>query len=963
VTTSDKLLLIDGHSLAFRAYYAFAKGRDGGLRTSTGIPTSVCFGFLKSLIEVVHAEQPTYLAIAFDLGGPTYRHEADETYKAGRAETPEDFIPDLANLQELLNALNLPIVVSPGYEADDVIGTLARRASQQGWQVKILSGDRDLFQLVDDAGAVRILYLNNAYGAARSNTISQEFGPTEVMTKLEIRPDQVVDYKALCGDSSDNIPGVKGIGHKTAVQLLTQYQTLEGVYQSLDEIKGAVQKKLIEGYEDARHSQYMAQIHLDVPLDLQPQDFQLKGFDVQAIKPIFEKLEFQSFIRQLPVLQQRLGNSQEGLNPLDTSSLPIANEYEEDDLWFFSAADTAAIPSLTPQIIDTPEKLAQLVAHLQTCTDPDIPVAWDTETTSLSPRDAQLVGVGCCWANDTEAIAYIPIGHTQGQNLPLEQVLTALRPILESPAYPKALQNAKYDRLVLQFQGIQLQGVVFDTMLASYVLNPESSHSLTELSRRYLHVVAQSYTALVPKGQTMADVDIPQVAAYCGMDAYATFQLVEKLKADLAQHPKLLHLFTAVELPLEPVLAAMETSGIRIDQNYLHTFSAQLERDLQRLEGEVYELAGETFNLGSPKQLSDILFQKLQLDIKKSRKTKLGYSTDAATLEKLQGDHPLIEHLLEYRTLAKLKSTYVDALPALVRPDTQRVHTDFNQAVTATGRLSSSNPNLQNIPIRTAFSRQIRAAFIPEPGWVLMAADYSQIELRILAHLSQEHRLLEAYRQHQDVHALTAQLLFEKEEVTPAERRLGKIINFGVIYGMGAQRFARESGVSLTDAKQFIQRFYDRYPNVFAYLQQAEHQAITQGYVETILGRRRYFTFDSSSLTQLRGKPPEALDELDISKLKMSGYERGQLRAAANAPIQGSSADLIKIAMIRLHHVLDSHTARLLLQVHDELVLEVQTQSISDVQLIVQQEMEAALSLDIPLVAEVHIGENWMVAK
>lgn len=960
VTTPDKLLLIDGHSLAFRAYYAFAKGREGGLRTSTGIPTSVCFGFLKSLIEVVNAEQPTSLAIAFDLGGPTYRHEADETYKAGRAETPEDFIPDLENLQELLNALNLPIVVSPGYEADDVIGTLARRASQQGLQVKILSGDRDLFQLVDDAGAIRILYLNNAYGAARSNTVSQEFGPPEVMAKLEIRPDQVVDYKALCGDSSDNIPGVKGIGHKTAVQLLTQYQTLEGIYQSLDAIKGAVQKKLIEGREDARHSQYMAQIHLDVPLDWHIQNLRLKGFDVQTITPLLEKLEFQSFIRQLPVLHLRLGGSPDSLDPPPPS---LKAEEGEDDLWFFSAADTAASPSLTPQIIDTPEKLAQLVSHLQTCTDPDAPVAWDAETTSLSPRDAQLVGIGCCWANDPDAVAYIPIGHTQGQNLPQYEVLTALRPILESPAYPKALQNAKYDRLVLQFQGIQLQGVVFDTMLASYVLNPESSHNLTELSRRYLHVVAQSYTALVPKGQTMAEVDIPQVAAYCGMDAYATFLLVEKLKADLTQHPRLLHLLTDIELPLEPVLAAMETRGIRIDQNYLHQFSAQLERDLQRLEGEAYELAGETFNLGSPKQLSDILFQKLKLDIKKSRKTKLGYSTDAATLEKLQGDHPLIDHLLEYRTLAKLKSTYVDALPALVRPDTQRVHTDFNQAVTATGRLSSSNPNLQNIPIRTSFSRQIRAAFIPEPGWLLMAVDYSQIELRILAHLSQEPRLLEAYRQNQDVHALTAQLLFEKDEVTPTERRLGKIINFGVIYGMGAQRFAREASVSLTDAKQFIQRFYERYPHVFAYLQQAERQAITQGYVETILGRRRYFTFDSSSLIQLRGKPLETLNELDLSKLKMSGYERGQLRAAANAPIQGSSADLIKIAMVRLHSALIPYPAELLLQVHDELILEVQAEFVSEVQAIVQHEMESAVPLTVPLVAEVHIGENWMVAK
>jgi DNA polymerase I len=977
VNPSDsKLLLIDGHSLAFRAYYAFAKGREGGLRTSTGIPTSVCFGFLKSLIEVISVEKPTYLAIAFDLGGPTYRHDADETYKAGRAETPEDFIPDIQNLQELLTALNLPIVIAPGYEADDVIGTLARKASQQGWQVKIVSGDRDLFQLVDDTGLVQILYLSNAFGAGRgSAATSQAFGPAEVLAKLEVRPDQVVDYKALCGDSSDNIPGVKGIGHKTAVQLLTQYQTLEGVYNALPEIKGAVQKKLAEGHHSALHSQYMAQIHLDVPLDVQPQDFLLQGFELDRITPVLEKLELLTFLRQLPTLQQSLGGSAEAKTQAQSAS-------DTDDLWFFSAEDTPQGPSLTPQIIDTAEKLTQLVATLRLQTNPQTPVAWDTETTSLSPRDAQLVGIGCCWANyetidgapdgETDGdipVAYIPIGHASGTNLPLTEVLEALRPILESDAYPKALQNAKFDRLVFQFQGIQLAGVVFDTMLASYVLNPDSSHSLTDLSRRYLNITSQSFTDLVPKGKTIADIAIPRVAEYCGLDVLTTYQLVEKLQAELVTRPKLLSLFTEVEIPLEPVLAAMETHGIRIDQDYLHTFSAQLERDLLRIETEAYELAGETFNLGSPKQLSDILFEKLGLDAKKSRKTKLGFSTDAATLEKLQGDHPLVDILLEYRTLAKLKSTYVDALPQLVRADTQRVHTDFNQAVTATGRLSSSNPNLQNIPIRTAFSRQIRAGFIPEPGWVLVTADYSQIELRILAHLSEEPRLVEAYRQNQDVHTLTAQLLLEKDTITPDERRLAKIINFGVIYGMGAQRFSREAGVSYGEAKTFIDRFYQRYPGVFGYLQRMEQEAIAQGYVETLLGRRRYFEFESSSLKQLHGKPLEELAALDLAKLKMTTYERGMLRAAANAPIQGSSADLIKVAMVQLqkaiapHQVSAPYQAHLLLQVHDELVLEVHPKDLETVKNIVQTIMEGAVTLSVPLVAEVHTGANWMTAK
>jgi DNA polymerase I len=959
VSTPDsraKLLLIDGHSLAFRSYYAFAKGRDGGLRTSTGIPTSICFGFLKSLIDVINAEKPEYLAIAFDLGGPTYRHDADELYKAGRTETPEDFIPDIKNLQEVLTALNLPIVTAPGYEADDVIGTLTRRASQEGWCVRIVSGDRDLFQLVDEAGCVQVLYLSNAFGAARGNANAQPFGPKEVVAKLGIRPDQVVDYKALCGDASDNIPGVKGIGHKTAVQLLNQFDSLENIYASLDSIKGAVKTKLAEGHDEARHSQYLAQIHLDVPLEVKPQDFFLEGFEAQRVTPLLEKLELQSLLRQLPALQQQLGGT-------DAATAEIQAISDDEDLWFFSADDENLVPKITPQIIDTPEKLAQLVTQLQQYTDPAAPVAWDTETTSLSPRDAQLVGIGCCWQNDPSAIAYIPIRHAEGQTLPLAEVLTALRPILESDAYPKALQNAKFDRLVLQFQGVQLKGVVFDTMLASYVINPETSHNLTDLSARYLNMVAQSYTELVPKGKTIADISVARVAEYCGMDVYTTFQLVGILQSKLAQFPKLQALLTAVELPLEPVLADMETNGIRIDPAYLKTLSTQLEIDLQKLEAKAYELAGEIFNLGSPKQLSEIFFTKLGLDTKKTRKTKLGYSTDAATLEKLQGDHPLVDILLEHRTLAKLKSTYVDALPTLVRPDTHRVHTDFNQAVTATGRLSSSNPNLQNIPIRTAFSRQIRAAFVPEPGWVLLSADYSQIELRILAHLSEEPRLVEAYRHNQDVHTLTAQLMLEKDTITPEERRLAKIINFGVIYGMGAQRFAREAGVKFGEAKIFIERFYERYPAVFAYLQRTERQAIAQGYVETLLGRRRYFQFDSPSLKQLRGKPLEEVIATDLSDLKINTYERGLLRAAANAPIQGSSADLIKIAMVQLHQAIAPYQARLLLQVHDELILEVHPTDQEVVTATIRSTMEKALTLRVPLLAEVHSGANWMVAK
>ncbi|MBE9012149.1 DNA polymerase I [Pseudanabaenaceae cyanobacterium LEGE 13415] len=966
--SSPKIVLVDGHSLAFRAYFAFAKGRDGGLRTSTGIPTSVSYGFLKALLETVEAEKPDYLAIAFDLGGATYRHEADETYKAGRPETPEDFMPDLENLQELLKAMNLPIVIAQGYEADDVIGTMARKASQEGFTVRILSGDRDLFQLVDSDDKIKVLYMSTTYG--KGAPPPKEFGVEQVKEKLGVLPSQVVDFKALCGDASDNIPGVKGIGEKTAVQLLTTYGSLEKVYESIDEIKGAVKKKLEAGIEDARHSQWMAQIHLDVPLDVDPKDCKLQGFDEATVKPLIERLEFRSFTNKIEKWKAQLSGETELSETEGTrqaaKQAPIIPQYSDDDLWFFSAEETENAEkfepvSIAPQIIDTEAKLNALVKQLKTHKSDKTPVAWDTETSDLDPIKADLVGIGCCWASGSDSLAYIPIGHTSGTNLDKAIVLEALRPILEDVNYPKAFQNAKFDRLVFRFQGIELAGVVFDTMLASYVLNPEASHKLSDLSYRYLGIHAQDYTDLVPKGKHIGEVDIPAVADYCGMDVYGVFNLVPKLRSELEELPKLHKLLIEIEQPLEPVLAEMEATGVRIDRHYLEEFSKNLKEDLDRIEIEAYEAAGEKFSLGSPKQLSDLLFDKLGLDKKKSRKIKTGYSTDAAALEKLQDDHPVVAKIVEHRTLTKLKSTYVDALPTLINPKTDRVHTDFNQAVTSTGRLSSSNPNLQNIPIRTAFSRQIRKAFIPQEGWIMVAADYSQIELRILAHLSQEPVLLETYRNNEDVHALTARLLLEKEDITSEERRLGKIINFGVIYGMGAQRFARESGVSTAQARTFIDRFNTRYARVFEYLQQMQREAIANGYVETIEGRRRYFNFSSDSVKKLRGTSP---DEIQLDKLKLRDqFEAQALRAAANAPIQGSSADIIKIAMAQLHEVLKAYPAHLLLQVHDELVFEVEPDAWEELQPKIKRVMENAVSLSVPLMVDIRAGSNWMDTK
>ncbi len=970
--TKPLLILVDGHSLAFRAYYAFNNSRREPLRTSKGIPTSICFGFINSLLQVLETESPQYMAIAFDLGEPTFRHQADDNYKAERLETPEDFIIDIQNLQQLLTAFNLTIATKAGYEADDVLGTIANLASKVGYQVKIITGDRDLFQVVDDDQEISVLYLHNQTFRKTAHSYT-EFDRAGVIEKMGVTPEQIVDYKALCGDKSDCIPGVKGIGEKTAVKLLQEYSTLAAVYENLEQIKGATKKKLATGKEDALHSQFLAQIKIDSPVEIDLKDCELVGFEQEQVLPILKELELKKVIENLHKLQVKLGGKAE-IKTIDTVLTNKAKTEQNNNgqLSLFEDNSSADVesepilelfqPQLNTQIIDTEAKLKQLVTILEKHLDPEQPVAWDTETTSLEPDQAELVGIGCCWGENKADVAYIPTAHSSGTQLEQELVLSTLKPILESSKYPKAFQNTKFDRLVLHHQGINLSEVVFDTMLASYVLNPEFTHNLGDLSERYgLEIAAKSYKDLgIPKGKTIADLDIAVVADYCGLDAYATYYLVGKLKDKLTEYPELAKLLSEVEQPLEPVLAAMENTGIRLDTEYLEQFSQQLNKDLQKLEQDTYEAAGEEFNLSSPKQLSVILFDKLGLDRKKSRKTKTGYSTNQQVLEKLRGDHPVIDNMLEHRTLAKLKSTYVDALPTLVRESTGRVHTNFNQSVVATGRLSSSNPNLQNIPIRTEFSRQIRKAFIPQEGWLLVAADYSQIELRILAHLSQEPVLVDAYRNNRDVHRVTAQLLFEKEEITSEERRLGKIINFGVIYGMGAQRFSRESGFKADIGKQFIEKYHQKYAQVFEYLEGVKKQAITLGYVSTIMGRRRYVNLISNSLRQLRGSNPE---EIDLESLNYSYADAQILRAAANSPIQGSSADIIKIAMIKLHDILRDYQARLLLQVHDELVLEVPPEEWDELQPIIKSTMEDAVELSIPLAVDINAGKNWMEAK
>ena len=973
------LLLIDGHSLAFRSFYAFSKGGEGGLATKDGRPTSVTYGFLKALLDNGKSLKPQGVAIAFDTAEPTFRHKADANYKAHRDVAPEVFFQDLEQLQQILRSqLNLPLCMAPGFEADDVLGTLANRAANEGWGVRILSGDRDLFQLVDDSRDIAVLYMGGGPYARNSGpTLIREEG---VLGKLGVMPDKVVDLKALTGDSSDNIPGVRGVGPKTAINLLKENIDLDAVYATLltveaegpkasrGAIKGALKGKLRSDRDNAYLSRKLAEILVDIPLPEEP-SLPLTRVDSDGLSACLEDLELNSLLRQVGGFVAAFSAGGYAAN-VETKPVPTSTTTSSD------ASPTAkepeptepTLPKLKPQLIQDEAALGALVERVMDCRDIGAPVALDTETTDLNPFKAELVGIGLCWGDGLNELAYIPLGHkgsddSSPEQLPLETVLTALAPWLASRDHPKTLQNAKYDRLILLRHGVALEGVVIDTLLADYLRDAAAKHGLELMAEREFGFQPTSFTELVGKKQTFADVPLEPASLYCGMDVHVTRRLAVLLRSQLeAMGPQLLPLLEQVEQPLEPVLAQMEATGIRIDVPYLQGLEEEMGSTLQRLELEAKEAAGVEFNLASPKQLGELLFDTLGLDRKKSRRTKTGFSTDATVLEKLGNDHPVVPLVLEHRVLSKLKSTYVDALPQLVEAETGRVHTDFNQAVTATGRLSSSNPNLQNIPVRTEYSRRIRKAFLPQDGWTLLSADYSQIELRILTHLSGEEVLQEAYRSGDDVHALTARLLLDKDDVSPDERRLGKTINFGVIYGMGAQRFARETGVSQADAKEFLAKYKQRYPKVFAFLELQERLALSRGYVETILGRRRPFHFDRNGLGRLLGKDPL---EIDLDVARRGGMEAQQLRAAANAPIQGSSADIIKVAMVQLQAALLSKglPAQLLLQVHDELVLEVAPDSLEATKKLVVETMENAVKLSVPLVAETGTGSNWMEAK
>ncbi len=927
--TTHKLVLIDGHALAYRMFFALPLQ---AFTTKQGEPTNATYGFTRTLLELILADHPPqYLAVSFDVG-KTFRDDIFAAYKGTREKMPDELRLQIERIKEVVAALNIPILTLDGYEADDVLGTVAQQAKPHNVPVHIITGDRDLLQLVDENTAVEL--------PTRGGKPPEVYDVPAVVAKMGVRPDQVVDLKALMGDSSDNIPGVKGVGAKTAVKLLTQYDTLDNIYAHLEEVKGAMGKKLAAGKEDAYLSQKLAQIVTDAPIRLDLQACVTQDFEAAPVVELFRELEFRSLTN---MLIEKVGA--EGGAALDSPGQP---------------------PTETI-IVQTQAQLNQLVEQLNNARI----ISFDVETTGLDKMTAELVGI--CLAVKSPTAYYIPIGHlaraaqadtgqmalfageaalADGQ-LPLKGVLDAIRPAMTNPAIPKVAHNAKYDYMILERYGLIVAPIEFDTMIAEWLTDPATRHKgLKDLARHRLGVEMTDITSLIGKGKnqkSFAEVPIAEAAPYGAADADMTLRLVEPLRVEIAE--KGLEKVLALEIPLIPVLAAMEKEGVGVDADFFRHMSQDLAARLLQLKEEIHAIAGEPFNINSTQQLSDVLFKKLGLPHEGLKKLKSGhYSTAANVLDGLKeaDSSGIIAAILEYRELGKLKSTYVDALPTMINPKTSRIHTSFNQTGAITGRIASNNPNLQNIPIRSKVGQQIRRGFVARPGWIFLTADYSQVELRVLAHISQDEALLEAFRQDQDIHSSTAAAVYgiPVAEVTYNQRRFAKAVNFGLIYGMGAYRLARDSDLTLAEAEQYIKAYFARFPGIQRYLDETKRKAKNDGYVETLYGRRRYFP---------------------IFMTKGSRNKQLELRAereAVNHPIQGTAADIIKIAMLRLYDALQAdYKARMILQVHDELLLEVPESELEAVKPLMIEIMSNAFKLDVPLKVDASTGYNWLALK
>jgi DNA polymerase-1 len=927
------LYLIDGHALAYRMFFALtAGGSSTRWQNSKGEPTAGTYGFARELIRVFEQEKPDYLAVAFDTG-KTFRDDIFPAYKGTRAKMPDDLIPQINRIRELVDAFEIPRLEIEGYEADDVLGSVAHWASGQGLGVKIITGDRDLLQLVDPR---IIVYL----AGDDQNYIT----PEDVVKKLHVRPEQVVDYKAIVGDKSDNIPGIMGVGEKTAESLLAKYGSLDNIYAHLEEVETRWRTKLEAGKDSAYMSYKLAAIRTDLPITLDLEKARPGIADPAHVEALFRELEFKSLVDKVRKLS---GGASAVETPTGTQQLSLFGEATAVPAAPAPAVEMASVPpaesNLKVTIVDTPAKLEALVRDLMAATW----ISFDTESTSTDEMTAGLVGISLA-VRPGEGY-YIPVGHRSGAQLPLEQVLAALRAPLKNPRVPKVAHHLKYDFILLARNGLRVSPLGFDTMIAEWLIDPASRNlGLKNMAAARLGESMTHIEALIGTGRnqvTMAEVSIADAAPYAAADAETTLRLMPLLEQELKKFPRLWDLFVNVEMPLVSVLADMEMAGIALDKKFFADFALELDGRLVELEKQIYAAVGKSFNINSTQQLSSILFETLGLEPPdRGRKTASGhYSTAAGVLDGLTGQHPVVDMILEYRELSKLKSTYVDALPAQLHPEDGRVHTSFSQTGAITGRLASSDPNLQNIPIRTELGRRVRRGFIADPGNVLISLDYSQIELRIVAYMANDEAMLNAFRLGQDIHAATAAAIYNVplEAVTREQRRHSKAINFGLIYGMSAFGLTRTTDLTLAESQNFVEAYFKQFPGVKKYLDGIRREAARTGYVETLLGRRRYFPNLHSGANQAMRSREE--------------------REAINAPIQGTAADIMKIAMIRIPPALQQAGlhGRMLLQVHDELVLECPQAELAETVRQARQVMETAYSLSIPLSTDARWGTNW----
>lgn len=919
-----KLFLIDAYALIYRSYYAFLKNPR---INSKGINTSAIFGFINSLEDVLKRENPTHIAVAFDPQGPTFRHEAFEQYKAQREETPEVIRQSVPIIKEIIAAYNIPILEVPRFEADDVIGTIAKQAERQGFEVFMMTPDKDYGQLVSE----HIFMYRPKFGGDY-----EVMGEPEVLAKYNLRStEQVIDLLGLMGDAADNIPGCPGVGEKTAQKLLAEFGSIDNLLANTDRLKGAQKRKVEENKEQIRFSKFLATIKTDVPISFDAAHCVREKPDIARLKAIYTELEFRTFINKLE--GEPVKRKQEG--PVQGDLFAIFAAESTSETKNVALADLTSTPHVY-HIVDTEEKRAELGRFLSNQEF----FAFDTETDALDPLRAKLVGFSF---SVTEGEAwYVPVPEGDEEAM---AVVAHFSPALQDAKIQKIGQNIKYDILVMRRYGVKVAGALWDTMIAHYLLNPELHHGMDYLAETYLHYHTKPIEELIgPKGKgqlSMRQVALPVIAEYAAEDADITLRLKHYFAPKLEQEG-LLSLFRDIEMPLVYVLADMEATGVTLDTEALRQSSEVLTAQLSEIEQEIYEMADMTFNINSTRQVGEVLFDRLKLN-EKAKKTKTGYySTSEDVLEKLRGKHPIVERLLAYRGLKKLLSTYIDALPALIHAETGKIHTSFNQAVTATGRLSSTNPNLQNIPVRDELGREIRKAFIPDnDDCLFFSADYSQIELRIMAHLSGDPHMIEAFRSGADIHAATAAKIYGVpiEEVTSDMRRKAKTANFGIIYGISVFGLAERLGISRSESKELIDGYFKTYPRIREYMDESIEVARKQGYVETIFKRKRF------------------LPDIHSHNAVVRGYAE---RNAINAPIQGSAADVIKLAMVRIFQRFEDEGLRskMILQVHDELNFNVYRNEAERVKQIVLEEMERVMPLRVPLIADCGEGKNWLEA-